>query len=313
MAKSKRGAKRRGDGNAGSPAKKTGTAKKTAAKPARKTAAAAKPSVKKAKTVPAVKHKSVASKKVARTRTRTAKPASKAPAAKKASRPQPPKKPSKSRAAKKAAVSRQSAISKAVSVPEAPVVSNADVAAQESRHRSAPRKRVHQRPTGGVAARLSAGGGDEQTITREDGRYALPATVNIDLPAGYRPSAKEEYMNPKQLAYFRQKLKDWRDQLVEESRQTMENLREEVRDVGDDAERATRETENSLELRTRDRYRKLISKIEKAWRKIEEGRYGFCEETDEEIGLDRLEARPIATLSLDAQERREHLQKQMGD
>ena|SRR6185312_4746336 len=176
------------------------------------------------------------------------------------------------------------------------------------------RKPVHVRPAGGVAARLKvAGGGDEQTITREDGRYALPSTVNIDLPKGYRPNEKEEYMSPRQLAYFRQKLKDWRDQLVEESRQTMENLREEVRDVGDDAERATRETENSLELRTRDRYRKLISKIEKALRKIEEGRYGYCEETDEEIGLERLEARPIATLSLDAQERREHLQKQMGD
>ena len=176
------------------------------------------------------------------------------------------------------------------------------------------RKPVHVRPAGGVAARLKVtGGGDEQTITREDGRYALPSSVNIDLPKGYHPNGKEEYMSPRQLAYFRQKLKDWRDQLVEESRQTMENLREEVRDVGDDAERATRETENSLELRTRDRYRKLISKIEKALRKIEEGRYGYCEETDEEIGLERLEARPIATLSLDAQERREHLQKQMGD
>jgi RNA polymerase-binding transcription factor len=165
----------------------------------------------------------------------------------------------------------------------------------------------------GVAARLGVAVGDEQTITKEDGRYALPATVNIDLPKGYRPSPKDEYMNPRHLAYFRQKLKDWRDQLVEESRQTMENLREEVRDVGDDAERATRETENSLELRTRDRYRKLISKIDKALRRIEEGRYGFCEETDEEIGIERLEARPIATLSLDAQERREHLQRQMGD
>lgn len=176
------------------------------------------------------------------------------------------------------------------------------------------RKPVHVKPVGGVAARLKvAAGADEQTITREDGRYALPSTVNIDLPKGYHPNGKEEYMGPRQLAYFRQKLKDWRDQLVEESRQTMENLREEVRDVGDDAERATRETENSLELRTRDRYRKLISKIEKALRKIEEGRYGYCEETDEEIGLERLEARPIATLSLDAQERREHLQKQMGD
>ncbi len=150
-------------------------------------------------------------------------------------------------------------------------------------------------------------------VTREDGRYALPATSTITLPKGYHPSSKEEYMSPQHLAYFRNKLRDWRDQLVEESRQTMDNLRDEVRDVGDEAERATRETENSLELRTRDRYRKLISKIDKALRRIEEGSYGFCEETDEEIGIDRLDARPIATLSLDAQERREHLQKQMGD
>jgi DnaK suppressor protein len=150
-------------------------------------------------------------------------------------------------------------------------------------------------------------------VTREDGRYALPSTSTIALPKDYRPSNNEEYMNPRHLAYFRNKLRDWRDQLVEESRQTMDNLREEVRDVGDEAERATRETENSLELRTRDRYRKLISKIDKALRRIEEGSYGFCEETDEEIGIDRLDARPIATLSLDAQERREHLQKQMGD
>jgi DnaK suppressor protein len=337
MAKSKHGAAKRSDKKAGhtaKPASKTHAAK-AAAKPIRKTAS--RPAAKKARPAPAAKRKSVAAKKV--TKSPAVKKSAKSPAAKKStkssivkksfksspvkktsstaaakkSRPQATKKTTTSRAAKKAAVSRQSSIPKAVSVPESPVVSKADVAAQESRHRSAPRKRLHQRPTGGVAARLSAGGGDEQTITREDGRYALPATVTIDLPKGYRPSAKEEYMSPRQLAYFRQKLKDWRDQLVEESRQTMENLREEVRDVGDDAERATRETENSLELRTRDRYRKLISKIEKALRKIEEGRYGYCEETDEEIGLERLEARPIATLSLDAQERREHLQKQMGD
>jgi DnaK suppressor protein len=153
----------------------------------------------------------------------------------------------------------------------------------------------------------------ENGVTREDGRYALPSTSIIALPKGYRPSSDEEYMNPLHLAYFRNKLRDWREQLVEESRQTMDNLRDEVRDVGDEAERATRETENSLELRTRDRYRKLISKIDKALRRIEDGSYGFCEETDEEIGVDRLDARPIATLSLDAQERREHLQKQMGD
>jgi DnaK suppressor protein len=147
----------------------------------------------------------------------------------------------------------------------------------------------------------------------QDGRYALSASTRIDLPPNYHPSVKEEYMSPRQLEFFRRKLSKWREDLVEESRQTIESLRDEVRDVGDEAERATRETENSLELRTRDRYRKLIAKIDKALKRIEEGRYGFCEETDEEIGLERLEARPIATLSFDAQERWEHRQKQMGD
>jgi DnaK suppressor protein len=153
----------------------------------------------------------------------------------------------------------------------------------------------------------------QSDLSRDDGRYALPSTVVINLPAGYHPTAKEEYMGPRQLAYFRAKLQKWREDLVEESKQTIDNLRDEVRDVGDEAERATRETENSLELRTRDRYRKLIAKIDKALKRIEEGRYGFCEETDEEIGIERLEARPIATLCLDAQERWEHRQKQMGD
>ena len=114
------------------------------------------------------------------------------------------------------------------------------------------------------------------------------------------------------LAYFRQKLLDWRQSLVEESQQTINHLRGEVRDVSDEAERASRETENSFELRTRDRYRKLLNKIDKALARIDDGSYGFCEETDEEIGLKRLEVRPIATLTLDAQERWEHKQRQMG-
>ena len=87
----------------------------------------------------------------------------------------------------------------------------------------------------------------------------------VKLPKGYKPSGKEEYMNPKQIEYFRQKLTTWRDDLVDESRETISNLQSEVRDVGDEAERATRETENSLELRTRDRYRKLINKIKRHW------------------------------------------------
>ncbi len=299
MAKPKHGAAKRSGKQAKSSAKpaKARSAKKAAAKPARKAAVKTvhKTSTKVAKAV----------KKPARTATKAVKKVS----AKKAAPTSTIKNKSKIPAVKKAAPAK-----KHNDTPKKPAPAHAAAAEHDTSraaHQSA--RKHHPKPVGGVAARLSVGAATEQTITREDGRYALPASVNIELPKGYRPSSKEEYMNPKHLAYFRQKLKDWRDQLVEESRQTMENLREEVRDVGDDAERATRETENSLELRTRDRYRKLISKIEKALRKIEEGRYGYCEETDEEIGLERLEARPIATLSLDAQERREHLQKQMGD
>ncbi|MEJ8566846.1 RNA polymerase-binding protein DksA [Elongatibacter sediminis] len=135
----------------------------------------------------------------------------------------------------------------------------------------------------------------------------------VKLKKNYKPLKKEQYMCAKHLEYFRQKLVNWRDELVEESRETISNLQHEVRDVGDEVERATRETENSLELRTRDRYRKLINKIDQALNRIEEGEYGYCEETGEEIGLDRLEARPIATLCLDAQERRELKQRQQGD
>lgn len=135
----------------------------------------------------------------------------------------------------------------------------------------------------------------------------------VKLKKNYKPTKKEKYMCAQHLEYFRQKLLNWRNELVEESRETISNLQQEVRDVGDEVERATRETENSLELRTRDRYRKLINKIDQALNRIEEGEYGYCEETGEEIGLDRLEARPIATLCLDAQERRELRQRQQGD
>lgn len=136
---------------------------------------------------------------------------------------------------------------------------------------------------------------------------------DIKIPLGYAPSAKEEYMNPRHLAYFKRKLESWRDELIVESQETLEHLRTETRDVGDEAERASRESDNILELRTRDRYRKLLRKIEEAIKRLEEGAYGYCEETGEEIGLQRLEARPIATLCLDAQERWEIRQKQMGD
>jgi DnaK suppressor protein len=139
------------------------------------------------------------------------------------------------------------------------------------------------------------------------------STNTVVLKKGYKPLKKEEYMCQNHHEYFRQKLAGWREELVEESRETISNLQREVRDVGDEAERATRETENSLELRTRDRYRKLINKIDKAMMSLDEGEYGYCEETGEEIGLARLDARPIATLCLDAQERWELRQRQLGD
>ena len=135
----------------------------------------------------------------------------------------------------------------------------------------------------------------------------------VKLAKNYKPSEKEAYMNPKQVEFFRQMLLSWRQELIDESQETINNLRGEVRDVGDEAERASRETENSLELRTRDRYRKLLGKIDQALARVDDGSYGYCEETGEEIGLARLQARPIATLCLDAQERWELKQKQMRD
>ena len=186
---------------------------------------------------------------------------------------------------------------------------NAMTAAAPKETVSVPQRVVAQRNEGGARAKAVK---PSRVITPNE-PPPLSVPQRVDLPQGYRPSSGEEYMSASQLEYFRQKLVNWRSELVEESKQTIDNLREEVRDVGDDAERATRETENSLELRTRDRYRKLISKIDKALKRIEDGAYGYCEETGEEIGVERLEARPIATLCLDAQERWEHRQKLMGD
>lgn len=122
-----------------------------------------------------------------------------------------------------------------------------------------------------------------------------------------------DYMNDEQLSYFKRKLLAWRHELEDESKSTLDELRNEsYKDVGDEADHATLESNHSLELRTRDRYRKLIHKVDKALKRIEDGSYGYCEETGEEIGLRRLDARPIATLSLEAQERHELRERQVG-
>ena len=125
----------------------------------------------------------------------------------------------------------------------------------------------------------------------------------------YRPSEDEPFMNERQLEYFKQKLLNWKEEILRESRETLSHLQTDTENHPDLADRASSETDKALELRTRDRQRKLISKIDEALRRIEEGVYGYCEETGEPIGLQRLEARPIATLSLEAQERHERRER----
>src|SRR5262249_53720088 len=133
------------------------------------------------------------------------------------------------------------------------------------------------------------------------------------LPQNYRPTEREPFMNPMQQEYFRQKLLKWKGELIEESNQTLQNMQEESLAQPDLADRATAETDRSLELRTRDRFRKLISKIDQALKSIDEGTYGYCEETGEPIALKRLEARPIATLSVEAQKRHQRMERTRRD
>jgi DnaK suppressor protein len=125
----------------------------------------------------------------------------------------------------------------------------------------------------------------------------------------YRPSEDEPFMNERQKEYFRQKLLAWKQEILDESRSTIASLQQDTVAEPDLADRATSETDRALELRTRDRQRKLIAKIDDALRRIEDGTYGYCEETGEPIALSRLEARPIATLSLEAQERHERRER----
>ncbi len=125
----------------------------------------------------------------------------------------------------------------------------------------------------------------------------------------YRPREDEPFMNDRQLEYFKTKLLNWKEDILRESRETLSHLQTETENHPDLADRASSETDRALELRTRDRQRKLISKIDSALRRVEDGSYGYCEETGEPIGIARLEARPIATLSVEAQERHERRER----
>lgn len=135
----------------------------------------------------------------------------------------------------------------------------------------------------------------------------------VDLDASYRPSEQEDFMNDRQREYFRRKLLAWKDEILQESRETLATLQSENENHPDLADRASSETDRAIELRARDRQRKLISKIDAALARLEDGTYGYCEETGEPISLKRLDARPIATLSIEAQERHERRERVYRD
>ena len=137
--------------------------------------------------------------------------------------------------------------------------------------------------------------------------------MTTDAVEAYKPNEDEEFMNPRQLEYFRDKLVTWKNEILTESKETLVNLQKESQNHPDVADRASSETDRSIELRARDRQRKLIAKIDSALARMDDGSYGYCEETGDPIGVGRLDARPIATLSLEAQERHEKREKVYRD
>jgi len=136
-----------------------------------------------------------------------------------------------------------------------------------------------------------------------------PMKQEVFLPKDYRPAEDEPFMNDRQVEYFRRKLLNWKGELLAGSRDTIEGLQDGTRNIPDVADRASEETDRALELRTRDRQRKLVAKIDGALRRIDEGEFGYCSVTGDPISLKRLDARPIATMSLEAQERHERREK----
>jgi DnaK suppressor protein len=162
---------------------------------------------------------------------------------------------------------------------------------------------------GSVAASKSNGRALAKPRTQAAAKRAEPRRSEIVLPVGYKPDEREPFMSERQRTYFRNKLLAWKEEIVRQNRETLQGLHEDSSQHADLADRATFEADRALELRARDRQRKLISKIDSALARIEDGSYGFCEETGEPINLKRLDARPIATLSLEAQERHERRER----
>ena len=315
---------------AAKPTKKKPVAKVTPRKPAK---AAVKPARKPAPAKAPVR-KAVATKKpAAKPAKATAKPVARVtkPAARPA-KPVPPAKPASKVQPAKVATTAKAAPAKSVPVVAKPVAAKPASSPPKAAPAKAPAKAAATPPPAPAAAapepvkarpkaepaRKTAPtqAGIARPASTKTEKVLVRKVTNLDdikLPEGYKPSPTEEYMNPMHLCYFKHKLEAWRRELLEQSQETVLNLRTETRDVGDEVERANREADNILELRTRDRERKLLRKIEEALKRIEDGSYGYCEETGDEIGLGRLDANPRATLTVDAQERREAMQRQFRD
>ena len=263
--------------------KKAVTAKKKVAK--KKVATSKKKVVK--KKAPAAKKK-VAKKKVVTAKKKVAK--KKAPAAK------------KKVVKKKAPAAKKKVAKKKVATPKKKVVKKKAVTAKKKAVKKkavAPKKKVtREKPA-------------QKAATNRSHQDLITGPIHGIAP--YQPKPGEEYMSDNQLEHFRKILTAWKQELMDEVDRTVHHMQDEAANFPDPNDRATQESEFGLELRTRDRERKLLRKIDSALNRIEDGSYGYCDETGEEIGLKRLEARPVATLCIEAQERREHSQRQFND
>ncbi len=295
----KKAAKKRGKSATRKPAAKARKKAKAKKKSARKTAAR-KP----------VSRKKAAKKKATKKKASKKKVAKKKAAKKKAARKTPKKKAAKKKARpKKKAVSKKKAAAKK---KVATKKSTPKKAAKKKTARKQPSSRKGRVTKAAVAKTVSRKKPAAKRARRRTAR-TVPSDQLIHGIMPYQPKSGEDYMNDTQLEHFRQILLAWKRELMEEVDRTVHHMQDEASNFPDPNDRATQESEFGLELRTRDRERKLLKKIDSALTRIDDGSYGFCEETGEEIGLKRLEARPVATLSVEAQERRELAERQYRD
>ena len=211
-------------------------------------------------------------------------------------------KPAKSKAAVKAKAAPKAATKSASAKSKSP--RSAAKPAAKVKAKALPKTTAQKAPASKTKPRTRAiDKAQDKKLTAKAG------TSTIVLPPDYRPSEDEPFMNERHRIYFRQKLTAWKEEIIRQTKETLAGLHEDSTQHADLADRATSETDRALELRARDRQRKLIAKIDAALARIEDGTYGYCEETGEPIGLKRLDARPIATLSLEAQERHERRER----